>query len=286
MTLARYSSFGVALGVWLLAVQPAAADCVSAASGLIGWWPGDGNANNVLGTNNGTLQGGATASAAGLVGTAFSFGGTNSFVQVPDSAVLKPTNFTIEAWVRFTSLDSAGLGGSPAGEQYIIFKQNTRSGDFEGFDLGKDRMGTNDVFRFLVSSSTGQAVQLQSATFISANVWYHLACTRGSNFLQLYVNGQLERQTNVAFAQNYGTLPLFFGTSGQSYWDHKFKGLLDEVSIYNRALASNEIGQHQSHGRRIRPDGGLRRRANHQRVGALCAAQGSQAECRRASCPG
>src|SRR5205085_1298102 len=31
-------------------------------------------------------------------------------------------------------------------------------------------------------------------------------------------------------------------SSGQSYWDHKLRGLLDEVSLYNRALSSNEIG--------------------------------------------
>src|SRR4029077_15464141 len=126
--------------------------CSSAPSGLIGWWPGDGNASTLVGTNNGTVQGGATASAVGEVGNAFSFDGTNSFVQIADSTVLHPTNLTIEAWVRFTGLDSQGSGGSPAGDQYIVFKQNTRSGDFEGFDLSKTRTGGNDVFRFLVTS--------------------------------------------------------------------------------------------------------------------------------------
>src|SRR5882672_2432011 len=241
MTLARHSSFRVALGVWLLAVQPAAADCVSAASGLIGWWAGDGNANNVLGTNNGTLQGGATASAAGLVGTAFSFGGTNSFVPIPDSALLRPTNLTIEAWVRFASLDSAGSGSSPAGDQYIVFRQNSRSSDFEGFDLSKTRAGGSDVFRFLIASASAQTVEIRSSTTISTGTWYHVAAVRGSNFVQLYVNGNLERQTNITFAQDYGNFPLYFGTSGQTFWDHKLKGNLDEVSIYNRALASNEI---------------------------------------------
>src|SRR5262249_44765099 len=28
--------------------------------GIAGWWPGDGNANDIVGGNNGTLQGGAT----------------------------------------------------------------------------------------------------------------------------------------------------------------------------------------------------------------------------------
>ena len=59
--------------------------------------------------------------------------------------------------------------------------------------------------------------------------------------MQLYVNGQLESQTNVSFAQDYGTLPLYFGTSGETYWDRKLKGRLDEVSLYNRALSSNEV---------------------------------------------
>ena len=92
-----------------------------------------------------------------------------------------------------------------------------------------------------MSSSGKQVAEVTSVSPVTTGVWYHVACVRGSNFLQLYFNGQLERQASVGFAQNYGNYPLYFGSSGQSYWDRKFKGLLDEVSLYNRALASNEI---------------------------------------------
>jgi hypothetical protein len=210
-------------------------------NGLVGWWPGDGSAVDIAGANNGSLAGNATANAAGVAASAFGFDGTNGYVQIPDSLFLHQPNLTVEAWVRFSSLDSAGSGGSPAGEQYIVFKQNTRSGNFEGFDVGKDRVGGSDFFRFTVSSASGQIAEIRSSTTVSAGVWYHVAAVRGSNFTQIYVNGQLERQTNVNFPQDYGSLPLFFGTSGQSYWDHKFNGNLDEVSLYNRALSANEI---------------------------------------------
>jgi lysophospholipase L1-like esterase len=224
-----------------LICQIGAATCTPSPNGLIGWWSGDGNANDLVAANNGSLQGGASAGAVGIDGFAFNFDGTNSYVQIPDSPSLRPTNLTVEAWVRFSSLDSVGSGGSPPGDQYIIFKQNTKSSDFEGFDLGKTRIAGNDYFQFIVSSPLGQVAHLESATIVSAGVWYHVAAVRDPNFIRLFINGQLEGEANVTFPQDYGTFPLFFGTSGQSYWDRKFSGTLDEVSLYNRALSAGEI---------------------------------------------
>ena len=143
--------------------------------------------------------------------------------------------------MRFSSLDSAITAGAPAGQQYIVFKQNSRSNSFEGYVLGKSRIGGSDIFSFVVSSSAGQSVAAQSLSLITTGVWYHVAGVRGPNFLQLYVNGQLEGQTNVSFPQDYGNLPLYFGSSGQPYKDSKLAGALDAVALYNRALSQSEI---------------------------------------------
>ena len=94
---------------------------------------------------------------------------------------------------------------------------------------------------FRVSSATGKQAEVDSSPMVATGVWYHVAGVREPGVIQLYVNGQLAGQTNVSFAQNYGTQPLYFGTSGQSYLDHKLSGLLDEVSLYSRALSSNEV---------------------------------------------
>jgi ribosomal protein L19 len=214
-------------------------NCFPAPSGLVSWWTGDGNALDLAGVNNGTLQGGATASGVGEVGAAFTFDGTNNYVSIPDSASLRPSVFTVECWVRFNNLNSAG--NSQAGQQYIVFKQNTRTANFEGIYLAKERRTSSDIFVFGVSSSGGAGVEVDSTAAIVTNTWYHLAAVRGTNFIQLYVNGVFIGQASVTFPQNYGTLPMFFGSSGQSYWDRKLSGSLDEVALYNRPLASNEI---------------------------------------------
>jgi hypothetical protein len=233
--------FYIALAMCAFVNHALANSCDPAPTNIVGWWPGDGNANTLVGTNNGVLEGGATATNTGYVGQAFSFDGTNAFVEIPDAPALDPTNLTVEAWVLFHSLDSPALGGSPMGEQYIIFKQNTRSTGFEGYYIGKERGSSGDYFVFTVTSAAGQTEEVDSSTPIVTNTWYHVAAVRGSNYIQLYVNGAFIGQSAATAPQDYGTEPLFFGTSGVSSWDHKLNGRLDEVTLYNRALGSNEI---------------------------------------------
>src|SRR5262249_10540231 len=131
-------------------------------------------------------------------------------------------------------------GNSTTGAQYIVFKQNTRSTVFEGFNLSKHRYAT-DIIVWEVSSATGIPIQINSVSSVAQDIWYHCAGVRGSNFVQLYINGQLEVQASVNFPQDYGNYPLYFGTSNESYWDHKLGGSVDEVILYNRALSAGEI---------------------------------------------
>jgi hypothetical protein len=238
----------------LVAEGVPAQHCVPAPAGLIGWWSGDNGANDLTGAHNGTLEGGATAATPGVVGTGILFDGTNGYVSIPDSPALHPANLTIEAWIRCDLLDTPTPPGiSYPGQQYIIFHQNAEYSNFEGFDLAKDReprfTGTNDTWCFEVSSVEGQNVYVESVTLVQTNVWYHIAGVRGSNYIQLYVNGQLEAQTSVDFPVGYGNFPLYFATTGQSYWDHKFGGALDEVALYDRALSASEIAAIYSAGK-------------------------------------
>ncbi len=94
-------------GVGLRSSPAHAQSCVPPPSGLIAWYPGDGNTLDYQGDNNGALQGGATY-ASGKVGQAFSLNGTSSYVEAPDSPALNPTQqLTLDAWA-FPTADAGG----------------------------------------------------------------------------------------------------------------------------------------------------------------------------------
>src|SRR5580765_6396029 len=76
--------------------------CLTPPSGMIAWWPGDGNTNEIFGNNAAVLQGGVVF-ATGKVDQAFSFNGVDGMGKAPFSSALNIQNaITIEAWVNPT----------------------------------------------------------------------------------------------------------------------------------------------------------------------------------------
>src|SRR5262249_4185521 len=91
-------------------------------NGAVSWWKADGSAVDVLGANSGVLENGASF-AAGKIGQAFSFDGTDDAVRMAGQ-VLTPAAFTVEAWInassfaiesgrfrRIVTIDDAGYAG-------------------------------------------------------------------------------------------------------------------------------------------------------------------------------
>ena len=73
---------------------------------------------------------------------------------------------------------------------------------------------------------------------LPTNTWTHLTVTYNGSTLTLYRNGVAVANSNVS-----GTLSPTTGTLqiGGSQFGEYFKGLIDEVRIYNRALTATEI---------------------------------------------
>ena len=69
--------------------------------------------------------------------------------------------------------------------------------------------------------------------------WAHLAATYDGTTQRLYVNGSevAHRRISGFIETSDGVLRI----GGNSIWGEYFKGYIDEVRIYNRALSSSEI---------------------------------------------
>ncbi len=151
-------------------------------SGLVSWWPGDGNANDIIDANHGTLQNGATF-ASGKVGQAFSFDGINDFVQVPDASNLDITSqITIAAWIK-----PATLGGR------ILDKVTAGTGDGYLLDTFTGRL------RLLIDGRT-----VFSVGALPLNTFTHVAGVYNGSTMQVYINGVLDGSfaTSVAIPTN------------------------------------------------------------------------------------
>lgn len=223
----------------------AAQTCVQPPSGLVSWWPGDGGAIDIIGSNDGTPQNGATF-AAGMVGQAFSFDGIDDSVNVGNEPTLHVSagNFTVDAWVKFDvegvfpDVDDMSIadkmsheGINQNGWRLIRQRDNGHfwfclgGGTINGCDFNDDRTGTN-------------ATSVRSTTVVLKNVWYHVVGVLSSDQIAIYVNGIREgEKARPLFTDTHATDLLIGGDLGSAHLD----GLVDEVEIYNRALDAAEI---------------------------------------------
>jgi hypothetical protein len=86
----------------LMSARPAlASTCTVPPHGMVGWWPGDGNAKDITPhDHDGTLQGATFTS--GEVGQAFKLDGADDYVDIPNKTDLNIPGgkITIDAWIN------------------------------------------------------------------------------------------------------------------------------------------------------------------------------------------
>jgi hypothetical protein len=164
----------------------------------------------------------------GKYGQALSFDGTNDWVTIADSNLLDlTTGMTLSAWVYLTA---------NTGWRTVIIKERVGN---EVYTLHANT-NQNRPQLAIVSGGSGQLQVLGGPARLALNLWTHLAATYNGTVLRLFVNGvEVASRAVASGAVMTSGAPLRIG--GNSIWGEFFKGLIDEVRIYNRALSGAEI---------------------------------------------
>ena len=225
-----------------LTVTPPPA-CTPAPPGLVGWWPAEGNANDVSGTNNGTLVGGMSY-GTGEVGQAFFSNSPNGpGVRIPAGPGLNvgaSNGFTFEAWINPMDVSrdnpifewNLGNGTTYWGVHFHI--------DPNSFSAGPGALYANIV------STSGNWHQIHTAGgAVTNNGFQHVALTydKTTGVATIYRNGVIMAQQYLGVFTPLTTYDLYLGRRPLSPPDEQFSflGLIDEPAVYGRALSSNEI---------------------------------------------
>ncbi len=184
-------------------------------------------AHDSTATHNATIHG-AKWTEEGKYGAALKFDGENDILTIPSSPELEFSEaFTLEAWVR--PQDSREFGA-------IITKETP---GFYGYALesGGWAKGIPEGF---ISPEGSVEKSISGPEELPLNAWSHLAFTYDGEQMRLYVDGELAKTASTSGPQG-GEGALQIG--GSKLFGGYFKGLIDEVRVYDGALDGEEIGE-------------------------------------------
>jgi len=196
--------------------------------GLVGYWPFDINGRDVSGNNNDGTVNGATFNSSGKLGGAYTFDGSNDYIQISNQTLTNSTqNFTIMVWFQNTF---------KASQQLINLEYD---GTIKiGLQL---RRGAGDPKAIFPCWGNGTIADCQSSfTFPNYdNEFYHAVITYNQGNMTLYINASQKgsyNRPNIIFNNVTGTYSISASSTA-------FNGTLDNVRIYNRTLSQGEISE-------------------------------------------
>ncbi len=201
---------------------------LSPEEGLVAYYKFEGNADDETGRNNGVNNG------VGFItdvkrGNVASFSGS-SYINIGKDSGLNfddENEFSLEAWVK-----PGELAGN---HQFIINKW----GYGNSYIL---RINTNNKFELVWNDGATRKLEATGKS-LEIEKWYHVISTFKQNEQRIYVDGEEINPASFggSLASDAGDVYIGKQVTGANY----FKGSLDEVKLWNRALTKAEVEQYQ-----------------------------------------
>ena len=203
-------------------------------SGLVAYYPFNGNANDESGNGHHAILNGASSDIGTFneVNTALRFDGVNDHVIFPNEIRFRPnSSHALSLWLRTSQIDrydiiSQRINGpaDPSSINFGVIINKNFQGSIEFADPGYN-VGSN------ISTSYN----------LSTDLWNHLAFVKNieRKELSIWINGVLISKEPLKDADFQIQGQLYFGTDPNRVLH--YSGLVDNVRFYNRALEQEEI---------------------------------------------
>lgn len=211
----------------------------------------DGNANDTKGTLHGTVMPGATLTTDrfGAVNKAYQFDGIGGYIDLPNDIWVNG-DFTISAWVLMTN---------PATDYWQKVFEFSKGGTYVAntvfFSPRKDPslwstctggFGTpnGEVYgchRDATCSASGTGGCYNVGVAFPSSVWTFVTVVQNGSTNTIYRNGVVSSTTNIDPPCPILRDENYFGKT--AYGNPYFKGKLDDIRIYNRALSASEVSE-------------------------------------------
>ena len=202
---------------------------------LIAWYPFAGNAQDISGNNlHGQVFGAKlTEDSLGNLNSAYFFDGVNDHILVQNEPIL---NF--QEGITLSMFVQPWLMGDK--ERFIISHGSWQN-------RWKLSITPDRKVRWTIKFTSGQVRDLDSQTILQEDEYYHVAATYNGRFLMLYINGQLESFLVYEGLMNPSPVDLEIGQIFPDDPSYSFRGVLDEIKIYDFALTPDSVANESGH---------------------------------------
>ena len=192
----------------------------------------DGRVIDDSGLGNDGRVTGARWTNEGRRGGAYEFRADGDQINVPNHPSLNPTNITISAWIKAPAPEAAW--------RYIIDKSAT-----PGCNLALLGKGHPNGTQGQPHSQMTDSGCVRGRTVVADGKWHLLTTTYNGRKHSLYVDGRLEQETRCTQQGISNNLDLVIGRHnhlpGDGQVGDSFRGLIDNVQVYDRALSPKEV---------------------------------------------
>lgn len=206
--------------------------------GNVGHWRFDGNLQDENDAFHGVFAGGSPMYVTGVDGTsdgAVDFDGINDYVSIPEGngfPVYNKSAYTIAMWVK----------GLPQPD-YRVYSEGSTENTRPLFNIGTEVRGEHGTVDLFIRNASGSTILSHKNSTRTAfdGTWHHIAWVDEDGDARLYIDGVLD-ETNFSYSKQALDLNLTsIACVLRASPSHFFKGAIDDVGVWDRALSGAEV---------------------------------------------